>query len=145
MIKAFYWPREQRLLVAGHEITKGEDALVCAAVSAAMINLANTCDGFEHAHWVKKPCRVGVTEGMAYVRIYPKRKFYKHTRVAIGMVAGLLMQLAEETGKVEFEVATGAEFNDPIAEADFINGSLSYEKDFVYADSVESLTDEQKG
>lgn len=146
MINVFYWPRKQRLFVCGHAVTKDtKHPLVCSAISAMVTTLANTADGFEHAHWVKQSARVGMENGLFYIRMYPKTRYFKRTRVAIGMAVGLLMQLADEMPDVvHFEVATGVPFTDDICEADFINGTLTFPREFMDNMIKASLTDNEQ-
>ena len=95
MINVFYWPRDQRLVMTGHAEHKGNySPVVCGAASALFYALCTTSNGFLKYKWLKGRYHLD-EKGMAYCKMWPKKRYFKRTRVAIGMCVGGLMMLAD--------------------------------------------------
>lgn len=140
MINVFYWPREQRLVMHGHasNIRGGYSPVVCGAASALFYALCTTTDGFLKYKLVKGRYHLD-EKGIGYCKIWPKRRFFKRTRVAIGMcVAGVMMLEEKHPDLVHVEVmnawnhTSNGNFNDKKVLEEISAGGLSYLEKFVY-------------
>lgn len=134
MIHVYYWPRDQRLVMEGHAEKRGGgySPVVCGAASALFYALATTTNGFLKYKLVKGRYYVD-EKGLAYCKMWPKRRYFKRTRVAIGMCVGGLMMLEEQhPDLVHVTVATGTDFDDPKVLEENEGGGVSYLKKFCY-------------
>lgn len=147
MINVFYWPREQRLVICGHAEKRAskDSPVVCGAASALFYALLTTTNGFLKYKMVKRRFHLD-RSGVGYCRMWPKRRYFKRTRVAIGMCVGGLMMLEEQhPDLVHVEVATGIHFDDYAVLEEYANGGVSYLKKFVYDNTKGRLLNRQKG
>lgn len=147
MINVFYWPREQRLVMRGHasNIRGGYSPVVCGAASALFYALCTTTDGFLKYKLVKGRYHLDES-GIGYCKMWPKRRFFKRTRVAIGMcVAGLMMLEEKHPDLVHVTVATGVPFEDQTVLEEISAGGLSYLEKFVYDNTKDRPLNGQKG
>ena len=133
MIQVFYWPREQRLVMKGHAERKGTPSpVVCGSASALFYALCTTSNGFLKYKMLKGRYYKD-QKGIGYIKMWPKRRYFKRTRVAIGMcVAGLLMLADKYPQLVRVNVATGIPFDDAAVLEESEQGGVSYLNKFVY-------------
>lgn len=147
MINVFYWPREQRLVMHGHAEKRGGgySPVVCGAASALFYALCTTTEGFLKYRLLKGRYHLD-EKGVGYCKMWPKRRYFKRTRVAIGMcVAGLMMLEEKYPDLVRVRVVTGTHFSDEIAIQENASGGVDYLKHFVYDTIKGSPTNGQKG
>ena len=118
MIQVYYWPREQRLVMEGHAAQKGlHSPVVCGSASTLFLALCTTTNGFLKYKFLKGRYYKD-QKGIGYCKMWPKRRYFKRTRVAIGMcVAGLLMLADKYPDLVDVRVATGLPFDDAKVDA----------------------------
>ena len=133
MINVFYWPREQRLVMTGHAEHRGNySPVVCGAASALFYALCTTTNGFMKYKLLKGRYHLD-EKGIGYCKMWPKRRYFKRTRVAIGMCVGGLMMLEEKHPHlVHVDVATGIDFDDKKVLEEIQGGGVSYLKKFCY-------------
>ena len=133
MINVFYWPREQRLVMTGHAERKGSySPVVCGAASALFYALCTTSNGFLKYKWLKGRYHLD-EKGLAYCKMWPKRRYFKRTRVAIGMCVGGLMMLEDKYPElVKVDVVTGVDFDDKQTLEDASQGGVTYLRKFCY-------------
>lgn len=133
MIHVFYWPREQRLVISGHADHKGEwSPVVCGAASALFYAACTSSNGFLKRGIVKGRYYKD-QKGLGYLKMWPKRRFFKRTLASIGTaVAGLLMLQEKHRNLVSVQVCTGTEFDDEKAVTEAEQGGVSYIRKFVY-------------
>jgi len=133
MIRVFYWPREQRLIMSGHAEEKGlHNPVVCGAASALFYALCTTTNGFLKYHLVKGRYYKD-QKGIGYCVMWPKRRYFKRTRVAIGTcVAGLMLLEDKHPHLIHVDVCTGIPFEDETAIREAEEGGVSYLKKIVY-------------
>ena len=153
MINVYYWPREQRLVMHGHAEHRGNySPVVCGAASALFNALCTTTNGFMKYKLLKGRYHLN-SKGLAYCKIWPKRRYFKRTRVAIGMCVGGLMMLEDKHPHlVHVEVATGVPFDDTAVIQEDQEGGVTTLKKFCYdmnknrpLDSAKAETNGQKG
>lgn len=139
MINVYYWPRDQRLVMTGHAEHKGNySPVVCGAASALFYALCTTSNGFLKYKWLKGRYHLD-EKGMAYCKMWPKKRYFKRTRVAIGMCVGGLMMLADKYPHlVHVEVlnawnheSIGA-FDDRTVLEEAAQGGVTYLRKFCY-------------
>lgn len=148
MIRCYYWPRELRLVMAGHAPVHSEkNKQQCAAASALLYSLISAVNGFRRKGWARIHGTYTLAEsGIAAVRINARLWHFKACRVAIGMCFGGLMMLADKYPEaVSAEVVTGVDFNDKLARSPSKDGGVSYLQKWLYDIRKGSLTNEQKG
>ena len=133
MIQVFYWPREQRLIISGHAEKKGNwSPVVCGAASALFYAACTSSNGFLKRGIVKGRYYKDL-KGLGYLKMWPKRRFFKRTLASIGTaVAGLLMLEGKYKSLIHVEVCTGIEFDDEKAITEAEQGGVSYLQKFVY-------------
>ena len=139
MINVFYWPRDQRLVMTGHAENKGSyHKDVCAAASALFYALCTTSNGFMKYKWLKGRYHLD-EKGMAYCKMWPKKRYFKRTRVAIGMCVGGLMMLADKYPHlVRVEVLNAwnhksiGNFDDITVLEEASQGGITYLRKFCY-------------
>ena len=134
MIHVFYWPREQRLVMKGHaeKLGGGYSPVVCEAATTLFQALVSTSYGFLKHRLVSGRYHKE-QKGVGYVKMWPKRRYFKRTRVAIGMcVAGLLILEDKYPELVHVYVATGIPFDDIQAIEEAEQGGVTYLNKFVY-------------
>lgn len=146
MINAFYWPRDQRLVMTGHAENKGSyHKDVCAAASALFYALCTTSNGFMKYKLLKGRYHLN-EKGLAYCKMWPKKRYFKRTRVAIGMCVGGLMMLADKYPHlVHVEVATGVYFDDRTVLEESAQGGVTYLRKFCYDMLKDRPLNGQKG
>ena len=148
MIRCYYWPRELRLVMAGHAPKYSDkNKQQCAAASALLYSLIGAVKGFKRKGWANPfSTYVYADTGLAAVRIKAARWRFKTCRVAIGMTFGGLMMLADKyPDAVHCEVCTGIEFDDNKLFEKTPVGGVSYLQKWLYDMRKGSLTNEQKG
>lgn len=133
MIQVYYWPREQRLVMEGHAQQKGlHSPVVCGSASTLFLALCTTTNGFLKYKFLKGRYYKD-QKGIGYCKMWPKRRYFKRTRVAIGMcVAGLLMLADKYPDLVNVRVATGIPFDDAKVLEEAEQGGVSYLRKFIY-------------
>lgn len=133
MIQVYYWPRDQRLVMEGHAEKRGlHSPVVCGAASALFWALCTTSNGFLKYHLVKGRYYKD-HKGIGYVKLWPKRRYFKRTRVAIGTcVAGLMVLADKYPEQVRVDIATGLEFDDAQVLEEAESGGVSYLRKFMY-------------
>jgi len=139
MINVFYWPRDQRLVMTGHAEHKGNySPVVCGAASALFYALCTTSNGFLKYKWLKGRYHLD-EKGMAYCKMWPKKRYFKRTRVAIGMCVGGLMMLADKYPHlVRVEVLNAwnhesiGNFDDRTVLEEAAQGGVTYLRKFCY-------------
>lgn len=133
MIRVYYWPREQRLVMTGHAEHKGSwSPVVCGAASALFYALCTTSNGFLKYKLLKGRYHLD-EKGLAYCKMWPKRRYFKRTRVAIGMCVGGLMMLEERNPElVHVEITTGQAFDDKQVLEEAAQGGVTYLRKFCY-------------
>ncbi len=134
MIQVFYWPREQRLVMKGHAEKRGGgySPVVCEAATTLFQALVSTSYGFLKYRLVKGRYHKEL-KGIGYVKLWPKRRYFKRTRVGIGIcVSGLLILADKYPDLVRVHVATGVPFDDAAAIEEAEQGGVSYLNKFVY-------------
>ena len=146
MINVFYWPREQRLVMTGHAEHRGNySPVVCGAASALFYALCTTTNGFMKRKLLKGRYHLD-HKGLAYCKMWPKRWYFKRTRVAIGMCVGGLMMLADKHPHlVHVDVVTGVPFDDEAVIKEDQQGGLKFLKKFCYDMTKDRPLDGQKG
>ena len=146
MINVFYWPREQRLVMTGHAEHRGNySPVVCGAASALFYALCTATNGFMKYKLLKGRYHLD-RKGLAYCKMWPKRRYFKRTRVAIGMCVGGLMMLADKHPHlVHVDVATGVPFDDEAVIKEDQQGGLKFLKKFCYDMTKDRPLDGQKG
>lgn len=133
MINVYYWPRDQRLVMTGHAEHKGNySPVVCGAASALFYALCTTSNGFLKYKWLKGRYHLD-EKGMAYCKMWPKKRYFKRTRVAIGMCVGGLMMLADKYPHlVRVDIVTGIDFDDRTVLEEAAQGGVTYLRKFCY-------------
>ena len=133
MINVYYWPRDQRLVMVGHAEKRGSySPVVCGAASTLFYTLCTTSNGFLKYRWLKGRYHLD-EKGLAYCKMWPKRRYFKRTRVAIGMAVGGLMMLADKYPElVHVDVVTGIDFDDKTVLEESSQGGVSYLRKFCY-------------
>lgn len=133
MIRVFYWPREQRLIISGHAEEKGlHNPVVCGAASALFYALCTTSNGFLKYKLVKGRYWKD-NKGIGYFRMWPKRRYFKRTRVAIGTcVAGLMLLEDKHPHLIHVDVVTGTDCDDAKVLEEAQEGGVSYLKKILY-------------
>lgn len=148
MIQAYYWPRELRLIIAGHAPKNSEkNKQQCAGASALLYALCGAVNGFRRKGWARLRGTYTLHDsGIAAVRINARRWRFKTCRVAIGMCyGGLLMMMQKWPEAVKCQVMTGVSFDDKRLMAKGEEGGVTYLKKFLYDVRKGSPTDGQKG
>jgi len=133
MIHAFYWPRELRLVMVGHaDSAHAKYPLICAGASALFYALCTTTDGFQRARWCKSHYHLE-EKGIGFCRVWPKKRYFKRLRVAMGMcVAGLLMMAEQYENVVKVHVMSDEHFPDDAVIEESAHGGVSLLQKFVY-------------
>lgn len=133
MIRVYYWPREQRLLMQGHAEQKGlHNPVVCGSASALFYALCTTSNGFLKYRLIKGRYYKD-QKGIGYCRMWPKRRYFKRTRVAIGTcVAGLMLLADKYPDMIQVDIATGIPFDDAQAMEEAEQGGVTYLRKFLY-------------
>ena len=133
MIQVFYWPREQRLIMQGHAEEKGlHNPVVCGAASALFYALCTTSNGFLKYKLVKGRYYKD-QKGVGYFKMWPKRRYFKRTRVAIGMcVAGLMLLEDKHPNLIHVEIATGFPCDDTAIIEEAQQGGVSCLRKILY-------------
>lgn len=133
MIRVYYWPREQRLIMHGHAEEKGlHNPVVCGAASALFYALCTTTNGFLKHHMLKWRYFID-QKGVGYCRMCPRRFYFKRTRVAIGtVVAGLMMLEEKYPHLIKVEIATGFPCDDFQVLEESTKGGVSYLRKICY-------------
>lgn len=142
MIKVYYWPRELRMVMEGHaKHGANESPVVCGIVSLLFETLQVTSNAMLQKKWIKG--RYHLNEyGLAYLRIYNKRRWFKEARIAIGMaISGLMMLEEKYPDLVKVNVCTGIPFDDLTVMEEDCAGGVSFLKNFCYNMGKESPTD----
>ena len=148
MIRCYYWPRELRLVMSGHAPKNTEkNKQQCAAASALLYALIGAVHGFTRKGWANPfKTYTFADSGIAVVKIKAARLRFKTCRVAIGMVFGGLMMMADKYPQaVHTQVCTGIPFDDKKVLSGDAEGGVSYLQKFLYDIRKGSLTKGQKG
>ena len=146
MINVFYWPRDQRIVIQGHAHQRGANysPVVCGAASALFYSLLSASNGFLKYKWVKGRFYLD-KRGIGYCKLWPKRRYFKHTRVAIGTCVGGLLMLADKYPHlVKVTVATGIPFDDKDVLEEAQQGGVSYLQKFVYDNTRDRPPEQQE-
>lgn len=137
MINVMYWPTNQRIVISGHAEHKGEySPVVCGAASALFYALLTTTNGFLKYKWVKGRFHLD-EKGIGYCKIWPKKWFFKRTRVAMGMCVGGMMMLEEKHPRlVHVEIMNHwnhqeENFDDEKVLEEYAEGKVSYLKKYM--------------
>lgn len=148
MIRCYYWPKELRLVMAGHAPKNSEkNKQQCAAASALLYSLIGAVRGFTRKGWANPfKTYVFTDNGLAVVKIKASWLRFKTCRVAIGMVFGGLMMMEDKYPEaVRARVCTGIAFDDKKLLSGDAEGGLSYLQKFLYDMRKGSRTNAQKG
>ena len=113
MINVYYWPRELRIVMEGHAEHKGNySPVICGAASLLFETLQVTTNAMLEKKWIKGRYHLN-RDGLGYLRIWNKRRWFKQARIAIGMcVSGLMMMEDKYEDLVKVTVCTGIPFDD---------------------------------
>jgi len=146
MINVYYWPREQRLVMAGHAEKRGNwSPVVCGAASTLFYALCTTSNGFLKYGIIKGRYYKDLN-GLGYFKMWPKRRYFKRTRVGIGtVVSGLLLLEDKHPHLIHVTVATGTPFDDERAITEAEQGGVSYLRKFLYDMTKDRPLDGEQG
>lgn len=145
MINVYYWPRELRMVMEGHAEHKGDwSPVVCGAASLLFETLQVTSNALLQKKWIKGRYHLN-REGLGYLRIWNKRRWFKQARIAIGMcISGMMMLEEKYENLVRVNVCTGIPFDDEKVIEEDQSGAVLFLKKFCYDIRKESPAD-QKG